>query len=55
MRGIQRQNFRGDSAREDYDKLIGEVDLVWMVYGRERVRTGPILAWPDAPVTRLFS
>ena len=37
------------------DKLIGEVDLVWMVYGRERVRTGPILAWPDAPVTRLFS
>lgn len=36
------------------DKEIGEVDVVWMVYGKERTNTGKISAWRDAPVRRLF-
>ncbi len=33
------------------DKRIGEVDVVWLVYGRTRTNTGPMLAWKEAPVT----
>lgn len=35
-------------------KEIGEVDVVWMVYGRTRVNTGPMIAWRDAPARRLI-
>lgn len=31
------------------DKVIGEVDVVWLVYGRQRVNS-TMLAWRDAPV-----
>jgi hypothetical protein len=31
------------------DKVIGEVDVVWLVYGKERVNR-TMLAWHDAPV-----
>ncbi len=36
------------------DEYIGEVDVCWLVYGRERVRKGEITAWHDAPVRRLL-
>lgn len=36
------------------DEYIGEVDVCWLVYGRERVRKGEITAWRDAPVRRLL-
>ena len=32
------------------DQVIGNVDVVWLVYGRVRTRQGNILAWRDAPV-----
>jgi len=34
------------------DLLIGEVDVVWLVYGRERVREGGITAWRGSPLGR---
>jgi hypothetical protein len=37
------------------DKVIGSVDVAWLVYGRQRTRTGEILAWADAPVRALFA
>ncbi|OJU03912.1 MAG: hypothetical protein BGN87_24530 [Rhizobiales bacterium 65-79] len=37
------------------EEYIGEVDVCWLVYGRERVRKGEITAWRDAPVSRLFT
>jgi hypothetical protein len=37
------------------DEYIGEVDVCWLVYGRERVRLGEITAWRDAPVRRLLA
>lgn len=33
---------------------IGEVDVVWMVYGKTRVNTGAMIAWRDAPARRLI-
>lgn len=36
------------------DEYIGEVDVCWLVYGRERVRKGEITVWRDAPVRRLL-
>lgn len=36
------------------DEYVGEVDVCWLVYGRERVRKGEITAWRDAPVRRLL-
>ncbi len=36
------------------DKEIGEVDVCWLVYGMQRVRTGPLLAWRDAPAAALL-
>jgi len=32
------------------EKRIGEVDVAWLVYGRERVRQGDITAWADSPL-----
>ena len=37
------------------DKVIGEVDVVWLVYGKERVRTQQLLAWKDSPAARLLN
>jgi hypothetical protein len=34
------------------EKRIGEVDVAWLVYGRERLRQGDITAWPDSPLAR---
>jgi hypothetical protein len=34
------------------EQRIREVDVVWLVYGRERVREGGITAWPDSPLAR---
>jgi hypothetical protein len=31
------------------DQVIGEVDVVWLVYGKRRVNHQGILAWKDAP------
>jgi hypothetical protein len=31
------------------DKVIGEVDVVWLVYGKTRTNTGAMLAWDKAP------
>jgi hypothetical protein len=36
------------------DESVGEVDVCWLVYGRERVRKGEITAWHDAPVRALL-
>ncbi|MCJ0764231.1 hypothetical protein [Variovorax terrae] len=36
------------------DQVIGEVDVVWLVYGMQRVRTQELLAWKDAPAARLL-
>ena len=36
------------------DKEIGEVDVVWMVYGKERVNTEEMIAWRDAPARALL-
>ena len=36
------------------DKEIGEVDVVWLVYGRTRTNTNKITAWRDSPVRALF-
>ncbi|KMM23794.1 hypothetical protein L540_14020 [Bordetella pseudohinzii] len=35
-------------------KEIGEVDVVWMVFGKTRVNSGQLIAWRDAPVRALF-
>lgn len=37
------------------DKEIGEVDVVWLVYGKQRINTGPMTAWREAPVRELFA
>lgn len=37
------------------DKDIGEVDVVWLVYGKTRINTGPLIAWRDAPVRSLLA
>lgn len=34
------------------ERRIGEVDVVWLVYGRDRVRRGDITAWRDSPLGR---
>lgn len=34
------------------DLEIGEVDVVWLVYGRERLRRGGLTAWRDSPLGR---
>ena len=36
------------------DLVIGEVDVGWLVYARERVRQGPLTAWKDSPAARLL-
>jgi hypothetical protein len=36
------------------DKEIGEVDVTWLVYGRQRVRTGELTAWKDCPAAALL-
>jgi len=48
-----------DLAREHpgrfrIDKEIGEVDVAWLVYGRQRVRTGELLAWKDCPAAAVL-
>jgi hypothetical protein len=40
---------RDHPGRFRIDKEIGEVDVVWLVYGTTRVNTGPMVAWRDAP------
>ncbi|MET3515002.1 hypothetical protein ABIC63_002785 [Pseudacidovorax sp. 1753] len=48
------------STAEDYPDLlrvtqfIGTVDDVWIVYGRNRVTQGQLLAWRDSPASGLF-
>ncbi len=37
------------------DKEIGEVDVVWLVYGKTRVNTGPMIAWRDAPAREVLA
>jgi hypothetical protein len=37
------------------DKVIGRVDVVWLLYGRNRTNIGDILVWPDAPVAKEMS
>jgi hypothetical protein len=37
------------------DKEIGEVDVVWLVYGRIRVNTGPMIAWREAPARAVLT
>ncbi|MGH8795593.1 MAG: hypothetical protein ACREXI_00935, partial [Caldimonas sp.] len=32
------------------DKAIGKVDVVWLVYGKQRSCRGDLLAWREAPV-----
>jgi hypothetical protein len=32
------------------DQVIGEVDVVWLVYGKQRLNLDAILAWKDAPI-----
>ena len=36
------------------DAVIGTVDDPWLVYGRERVTGGGLVAWPDSPACRQF-
>jgi hypothetical protein len=36
------------------DLEIGEVDVAWMVYARQRVRTGDLTAWREAPAAPLL-
>jgi uncharacterized UPF0146 family protein len=36
------------------DKTIGEVDVVWLVYGRQRTNTGKLLAWKESPMAELL-
>lgn len=37
------------------DKIIGRVDVVWLLYGGQQTNVGDILAWPDAPVAKEMS
>jgi hypothetical protein len=37
------------------DKEIGEVDVVWLVYGKTRVNKGPMIAWRDAPARAVLA
>ena len=36
------------------DAVIGTVDDPWLVYGRERVSSGKLVAWPASPASRQF-
>ena len=36
------------------DAVIGTVDDPWLVYGRERVSSGKLVAWPGSPGSRQF-
>lgn len=36
------------------DAVIGTVDDPWLVYGKERVAGGGLVAWPDSPGSRQF-
>ena len=36
------------------DKEIGEVDVAWLVYGTQRVRTSELLVWKDSPAAALL-
>jgi hypothetical protein len=35
------------------DEFIGSVDDAWIVYGRERVSDGSIVAWPQSPAATM--
>ncbi|MEM7252145.1 MAG: hypothetical protein AAF493_12030 [Pseudomonadota bacterium] len=36
------------------DEVIGTVDDVWLVYGRERTCEGEILAWRESPAAAIY-
>lgn len=36
------------------DEFIGSVDDAWIVYGRERVSDGSIVAWPRSPAATMY-
>jgi hypothetical protein len=46
---------RDHPGRFRIDKEIGEVDVVWLVYGRIRVNTGPMIAWREAPARAVLT
>ena len=46
---------REHPGRFRVDKEIGEVDVVWLVYGTTRMDTSGIIAWRDAPVRQLLA
>ena len=37
------------------DVRIGTVDDPWIVFGRQRISGGGLVAWPDSPVVRQFT
>ena len=36
------------------EEELGTVDDPWIVYGRERVSSGNVVAWPEGPAARLY-
>lgn len=36
------------------DVVIGSVDDPWLVYGKQQVSNGTLIAWPDSPVVAQF-
>ena len=36
------------------DEFIGSVDDAWIVYGRERVSDGSVVAWPRSPAAAMY-
>jgi hypothetical protein len=36
------------------DEFIGSVDDAWIVYGRERVSDGAVVAWPRSPAATMY-
>ncbi|HVZ44986.1 MAG TPA: hypothetical protein VHA82_14335 [Ramlibacter sp.] len=44
-----------DPERFEVEEFIGSVDDAWIVYGRERVSGGKLLAWPGSPASKIFA
>ncbi|WP_398494322.1 hypothetical protein [Variovorax sp.] len=41
-------------GRFEVEAFVGSVDDAWIIYGRERISGGGIVAWPAGPVTTLY-
>lgn len=48
------QVARDHPGRFRIEREIGEVDVVWLVYGKTRINRGEMIAWREAPVRELM-